>query len=71
MENESREAPKSLDEAEREAILAALRSTGGSCSKAARVLKCDRKTLYAKMRKYGIRIERPAARVVDTESGAG
>lgn len=41
--------------AEREAILAALLTTGNNRSEAARLLRVDRKTLYNKMKEYSIR----------------
>ncbi len=44
---------RSLEEIEREAILATLESTGGNKSEAARRLGITRKTLLKKLRKYG------------------
>jgi len=44
----------SLDEVEKQAIIRALRVTGGNKSEAARILKINRRTLYLKMEKYGI-----------------
>lgn len=44
----------SLDEAEREAILRAVKRLEGNISKTARVLKISRNTLYLKMKKYNI-----------------
>jgi len=50
--------PESLkavaEAAERIAILMVLQKTNGNKSKTARILKIDRKTLYNKMRSYGI-----------------
>ncbi len=43
--------------AEKEAILSALNESGFNKSKAAQLLKVDRKTLYNKMREYSIRID--------------
>ena len=43
---------------ERQRILAALKSTGGNKSKTAILLGIDRKTLYNKLQKYGLSIER-------------
>jgi DNA-binding NtrC family response regulator len=37
--------------------LHALRKTGGNKAKAARLLQVDYKTLYTKVKEYGIRIE--------------
>jgi|WetSurMetagenome_2_1015567.scaffolds.fasta_scaffold22637_3 DNA-binding NtrC family response regulator len=42
---------------ERAAILHALRKAGGNKAKAARLLQVDYKTLYSKVKEYGIRIE--------------
>jgi two-component system nitrogen regulation response regulator GlnG len=42
---------------ERVAITHALRRTGGNKSKAARLLQVDYKTLYSKVKEYGIQIE--------------
>jgi DNA-binding NtrC family response regulator len=43
-----------LEEAERRAIVAALRRTGGVKQEAADLLKCARRTLYSKLRQYGL-----------------
>lgn len=43
--------------AEREAIITALNESGYNKSRAAQLLKVDRKTLYNKMREYSIRID--------------
>jgi two-component system nitrogen regulation response regulator GlnG len=42
---------------ERRAIVHALRTTGGNKSKAARLLQVDYKTLYSKVKEYGIQIQ--------------
>ena len=42
----------SLEEAERRAIFAALRQSGGNKNEAARLLKIDRQRLYRKIEKY-------------------
>ncbi|HEY6000102.1 MAG TPA: sigma-54 dependent transcriptional regulator [bacterium] len=47
-------AALSLEEIEREHILRVLREAGGNQSRAAQVLGIDRKTLYLKLRKYGL-----------------
>lgn len=44
----------SLDEAEREAIIRAVKKLEGNISKTAKVLKISRNTLYLKMKKYDI-----------------
>ncbi|MBO1511145.1 sigma-54-dependent Fis family transcriptional regulator [Metabacillus sp. BG109] len=46
--------PSSLGQTEKEAITQALTSAGWNISKAARILKISRNTLYLKMRKYGL-----------------
>jgi two-component system nitrogen regulation response regulator GlnG len=48
-------AGRAAQDAERAAIRAALASTGGNKSEAARRLKTDAKTLYVKIRRYGLR----------------
>jgi DNA-binding NtrC family response regulator len=44
----------SLDEMEREYILKVLKETSGNQSRASQILGIDRKTLYLKLKKYGI-----------------
>jgi DNA-binding NtrC family response regulator len=44
----------SLEEIEREHILRVLRESGGNQSRAAQLLGIDRKTLYLKLKKYGL-----------------
>jgi DNA-binding NtrC family response regulator len=51
---------RAIAEAERRAITAALRQTGGNKSRAARLLQVDFKTLHSKMRRYGIRAMEPS-----------
>jgi len=46
-----------LEEAEKRAVLAALREAGGNKSQAARRLGVTRKTLHAKLRKYGAALD--------------
>ncbi|WP_078549701.1 sigma-54-dependent Fis family transcriptional regulator [Litchfieldia alkalitelluris] len=46
--------PSTLGQTEKEAISQALTSAGWNISKAARILKISRNTLYLKMRKYGL-----------------
>ncbi len=53
---EPAEAPASLAEVEREHILRTLRAVGGNRAAAARLLALDRKTLYRKLRRHGIRL---------------
>jgi DNA-binding NtrC family response regulator len=45
-----------LDEAERRHIAGVLRGTGGQVEKAAQVLSLSRSSLYAKLKKYGIKV---------------
>jgi DNA-binding NtrC family response regulator len=47
-------AMTSLEEVERKHILAVLRQAGGNRSQAARILGVDPKTLYNKLKAYGI-----------------
>ena len=49
-----REQPQSLEEAEKEAVLTALKAAGGNKSETARVLGITRKTLHKKLQKYGV-----------------
>ncbi|HTS03839.1 MAG TPA: sigma 54-interacting transcriptional regulator [Thermoanaerobaculia bacterium] len=49
------EHPASLEEIERQHIGAVLRQTAGNVTQAARILDIDRVTLYAKIRKYGLK----------------
>jgi len=44
----------SLEDVERDYIVRVLREHGGNQTKASQVLGIDRKTLYLKLRKYGI-----------------
>ena len=47
-------ATGSLEEIERDHILRVLREAGGNQSRASQLLGIDRKTLYLKLRKYGL-----------------
>ena len=47
--------PASLEEVERQHVERVLRSTGGNVTQAARILDIDRVTLYAKIKKYGLK----------------
>jgi DNA-binding NtrC family response regulator len=47
--------PQTLDDAERRHIVNVLRQTGGKVEDAAKVLALSRSSLYAKLKKYGIR----------------
>ena len=50
-------ADRAAAEAERQAIRLALHATRGNKSEAARFLRVDYKTLYLKMKRYGIEAE--------------
>jgi len=50
-------ADRAAAEAERQAIRLALQATRGNKSEAARLLRVDYKTLYLKMKRYGIEAE--------------
>jgi DNA-binding NtrC family response regulator len=47
--------PQTLDDAERRHIVSVLKQTGGKVDDAAKVLALSRSSLYAKLKKYGIR----------------
>jgi two-component system response regulator HydG len=47
--------PQSLEEAEKEAVLTALKAAGGNKSETARVLGITRKALHKKLQKYGVK----------------
>jgi DNA-binding NtrC family response regulator len=49
------EHPASLEEIERQYIGSVLKQSGGNVTQAARILDIDRVTLYAKIRKYGLK----------------
>jgi two-component system response regulator HydG len=49
-------AGRAIAEAERQAIRLALQATRGNRSEAARLLRVDYKTLYLKVKRYGIDI---------------
>jgi transcriptional regulator with GAF, ATPase, and Fis domain len=49
------EHPASLEEVERQYIGSVLKQSGGNVTQAARILDIDRVTLYAKIRKYGLK----------------
>ena len=54
-EGEAFDAVMPLEEAERRAIVAALRQAAGNKNEAARLLKIDRQRLYRKLDKYTLR----------------
>lgn len=49
-----------LAEIEREAILQTLARTSGNIRQSAKLLRCPRPTFYRKLKKFGIKVERPA-----------
>ena len=57
LDPEEKEVPAlTLDEAERRHIAGVLRGSGGQVEKAAQVLSLSRSSLYAKLKKYGIKV---------------
>ncbi|HEX6045506.1 MAG TPA: sigma-54 dependent transcriptional regulator [Pyrinomonadaceae bacterium] len=50
-----------MEEIEREAILQTLERTAGNVKKTAQILRFPRPTFYRKLKKLGIKVERPAA----------
>jgi len=48
-----------LEEIEREAIMQTLERTSGNVRKSAQILHCPRPTFYRKLKKFGIKVERP------------
>jgi DNA-binding NtrC family response regulator len=51
--------PQTLDDAERRHIMSVLKQTGGKVDDAAKVLALSRSSLYAKLKRYGIRPASP------------
>ncbi len=51
----------SPSEVKREALLVALHKTGGNVSEVARIIQVTRRTVYARMRRYGIKVDRGGA----------
>lgn len=51
-----------MEEIEREAILQTLERTAGNVKKTAQILRFPRPTFYRKLKKLGIKVERPASR---------
>src|SRR4029453_11340689 len=49
-----------MEEIEREAILQTLERTSGNVRKSAQILRCPRPTFYRKLKKFGIKVERPS-----------
>ena len=50
-----------MEEIEREAILQTLERTSGNVKRSAQILRFPRPTFYRKLKKFGIKVERPAA----------
>jgi transcriptional regulator of acetoin/glycerol metabolism len=48
-----------MEEIEREAILQTLERTSGNIRRSAQILRCPRPTFYRKLKKFGIKVERP------------
>jgi DNA-binding NtrC family response regulator len=55
LEPDTEAEPQTLDDAERRHIVSVLKQTGGKVEDAAKVLALSRSSLYAKLKKYGIR----------------
>ena len=55
-----------MAEIEREAILQTLERTSGNVKRSAQILRFPRPTFYRKLKKLGIRVERPASKVAST-----
>lgn len=49
----------SIEEIEREAILQALERTSGNVKRSAQILRCPRPTFYRRLKKLGIKVDRP------------
>ena len=52
-----------MAEIEREAILQTLERTSGNIRRSAQILCCPRPTFYRKLKKLGIKVERPAGKL--------
>ena len=50
-----------MEEIEREAIMQTLERTAGNIKKSAQILRFPRPTFYRKLKKLGIKVERPAS----------
>jgi DNA-binding NtrC family response regulator len=59
--DEGREDAWTLQRLEREYILDVLQHTGGHRGRAAGILGIDRRTLYRKLREYGMRVDEPSS----------
>jgi two-component system, NtrC family, response regulator HydG len=53
-----------MEEIEREAIMQTLERTSGNVKKSAQILHCPRPTFYRKLKKFGIKVERPRESLV-------
>jgi transcriptional regulator with PAS, ATPase and Fis domain len=51
--------PLPMEEIERQAILQTLERTSGNIRRSAQILHCPRPTFYRKLKKFGIKVERP------------
>ena len=56
-----------MAEIEREAIMQTLERTSGNVKKSAQILRCPRPTFYRKLKKFGIKVERPKESIVQDE----
>jgi DNA-binding NtrC family response regulator len=53
-----------MEQIEREAIMQTLIRTSGNVKKSAQILHCPRPTFYRKLKKFGIKVERPKESIV-------
>jgi two-component system response regulator AtoC len=53
-----------MEQIEREAIMQTLERTSGNVKKSAQILHCPRPTFYRKLKKFGIKVERPNESIV-------
>ena len=54
-----------MEEIEREAIMQTLERTAGNVKKSAQILRCPRPTFYRKLKKFGIKVERPHETILE------
>jgi len=55
--SEIQPSSETIEDAEKKAILEALRAAGGNKTKAAKLLNIGRRTLYLKLQKYNLRVK--------------
>jgi transcriptional regulator of acetoin/glycerol metabolism len=57
-----------MEEIEREAIMQTLERTSGNIRKSAQILHFPRPTFYRKLKKFGIKVERPTVSVMEKKA---